>query len=305
MVVEGDTLRGEIVVGTETEAARGARFQGPGASALRDVDVEEASAFGEIEGREYRRGRFPTEASPPEGAPLPRLGFARVVRDGTADLLSYEPVARQPVLLLQLDGETTGLFVVERVAEVSTGLRLQTAAPFRQILLGRLGSCGVEEGDVADLSLTEADVVPVIDGYNVCQDASYAPDAIARSAATRRPIMVAIEVGAGLTTSSFQRATGVPTSFDDPTQSSPSSPGCRRGLARRRPTRLLRRRPASRPTWRSSAIRLPDRPSTARSSPAMPSPYRWALGVTVDAAETPGFVGVGVLGGVTRRRHHP
>ncbi len=218
VVVDGDTLNGQIAVGTEVQASRGARFRAAGSGTERAISVTDATAFGERGGRAYRRGRFAT-APPLEGVPMPRLAFARVARDGAADLLVAEATSGTLAFAFTVEGETTPLYVFERTVDGPSGNRLQRVEQYRQVLLVRLGGCGVTEASVADTQLTEASLAEVIDQYNRCQDSEYATTR-ASAAPQRRPSDWSVEVGVGLATSQFERAIQV--SVEDPDQSSSS-----------------------------------------------------------------------------------
>ena len=202
-----------VSLGLEHENARGAWVRTAGGAEVQ-VDASEVEAFGVDGGRAYRRGRFETEVSRDAADPMPRLGFARVVRDGAADLLAYEPAPGfQPVWVLVLDGEQTSLLAVDRDVNHRTGARRSRLELFRQVLLVRLGACGVAEADVAGLPYAEDALAGVVDAYNACREPGIAVEA---APAVRRADRLAFEVGAGYGSGTLRRAS--PLSGSDPSQ---------------------------------------------------------------------------------------
>ena len=215
VVVEGDTLRGQIQIGTEGEAATGALFQSPADPAPQRIETEDASAFGEDRGRAYRVGRFRLRPADP-AAPDPSRGFARVVRDGAADLLRFETVGGGRVFVLEVDGERTPLYVLERQAGASGAPRIQGVAEYRQVLLGLLGSCDAVANRARSARYQERDLAAVVDAFNACRDPLYV--ALEPRPARRRPSRLGLDLFGGYSSSNFHRAS--PLSEEDPGQSS-------------------------------------------------------------------------------------
>ncbi|MDT0630867.1 hypothetical protein RQM47_12270 [Rubrivirga sp. S365] len=213
----GDTLRGEVLSATEAEYARGVAFRpAPGAEAMR-FGPADAVAFVVGDGRRYRRGLFQVRAAREvtPSRPNDRLAFARVVRDGDADLLALETTEGRPTFYVQTDGAPIGLWFVEK----EVGGRLHRSRPlYRQTLLAVLGTCGVPEAVYAGLGYTEPAIARVVDAYNVCQDASYT--AQPGGAAVRRATTVTFEVGADVAVGSFRRRGVRPATIVDPGVSS-------------------------------------------------------------------------------------
>lgn len=170
LVVDGDTVRGEVALGVETENAVGVRFR-PTGGAERPVGPADASAVGVDGGRRYRSGRFRRTASRRVSGPL----FARVVREGTADLLSLEVSAGRPVFFVQLGGETVGLYLDRDAVRGPEGIgyRERERPLYRQALRGLLGPGCPSLPDVRRLDYTERAIGRVVDAYNACADAGY------------------------------------------------------------------------------------------------------------------------------------
>ena len=209
----GDTLRGEVLLVPEAEYARGVTFRPAAGAAPVRYGPADAVAFEVGDGRRYRRGLFQVravrEADPM--TPNDRLAFARVVRDGTADLLALEVVEGRPVYYVQTDGDLVGLYLFE--TEVGGGVR-RSRPLYRQTLLTVLGTCGTSEATYAELDYTEPDLARTVDAYNSCHDASY----VVRTdgGAVRRATTVAFEVGADVSAGSFRRRGLRATSRVDP-----------------------------------------------------------------------------------------
>ena len=294
VVVEGDTLRGQIHIGTEGEAAAGARFQGSADSSPRQIRTEDASAFGEDDGRAYRRGRFTIQPLPPS-APSPAAGFARVVRDGAAALLRFETGGGLNVFVLELDGERTPLYVLERGVEGAP--RVPGVAEYRQVLLGRLGTCEAVASQASSARYEERDLAAVVDAYNACHDPRY----VVREAepARRAETRIRLDLSGGYSTSSFKRAN--PSATRDPRQSSVQLGA----LAEISPGTLARTLAiVVGADYDLGTVRRVNRPVLTASTKTTHDAVTFSLGgrITVPAARTPIYLGGGILTGKTVER---
>lgn len=218
-VVEGDTLRGQIAIGSEAEASRGFRFRTNPAASVEAFGVTDADAFGDDDGRHYRRHLFQIRAVPEADPATPneRLGFGRVVREGDATLLAFEVVDRRALFFLDLGDGPVGLYLVEDQVETSTGLRLRERPLYRQTLLTLLGGCGVEEPVYVDLPYSERALAEVVDAYNACVDPAYGP---LTGPVAQRERVLGFEAGAGYLAGSFERLTPISVEgYSDPSPS--------------------------------------------------------------------------------------
>ena len=220
VTASGDTLRGEVTLGTEAENARGVRFRPDPDAGETPYGLTEATAFGADAGRRYRRGSFQLRATRDVDPVTPndRLAFARVVRDGAADLLALETSAGRTTYYVQTGGETAGLYLVQDEVTTGAGRRLRERALYRQTLRTLLGTCATSDAEYAGLPYTEAALAGVVDGYNRCADAEY----VARggSRAVRRQTTVAFEAGGAVAAGSLRRGASAP-----PAPSSYEAPG--------------------------------------------------------------------------------
>ena len=289
VVVDGDTLRGEVAIGTEPEAARGVAFRPSPEAPAAQYDTGRASAFGADGGRRYRRGQFPTDAV--RVGPEDPVVFARVVRDGALGLVAYEAVDGRPAFALDRGGEWVGLPYVRARRE---GLRERR--PYRQVLAGVLtDACGPP--DVDRLAYDERALVRVVDAHNACLDPGYAPPARARG--VRRRLAVAGEVSVGAVTGRFRRASRPAFETEDPALSS-----LRAGALAEFRTPLLRDvvRPVLGVEYSHHVVRLAA--GTASSGLADISTVHVRLGLRlvprVRAARV--RIGVGLLAGPSVRR---
>ena len=200
VVVDGTLHFGSVALGTEVENTLGVRFRyADGVSAR--YDVGDVSAFGADGGRQYRRGRFQTD--PSSDAPVARQLFARVVRDGAADLLAVETVEGRAVFFVQTEGEPVGLYVVRDEVETGRGVRARERALYRQTLSVTLDGRCASAVAVEEAAYTERDLANVVDAYNRCSDRRY----VALGAVPVRPrLRVRGEIGADRASGSFRRA---------------------------------------------------------------------------------------------------
>ena len=286
VVVEGDTLRGKVWITTEGRAGEGARFQAPADVFARQVSVGEASAFGEDGGRTYRRGRFTVR---PGGTSEPVLGFARVVRDGAADLLRFESVDGLSVYVLELDGERTTLYgpAPEEAAE---------AAGYRQALTHALGSCAAAADRARAVGYHETDLAAAVDIYNICREPGY----VGVTPAPRRPrARLRLELSGGRSTSTFVRGTPGPSL--DPGQSS-AQVGVLAEVAPGVFSRSL--------TWAAGleydrgVVEVANQPLFRRPTASAHDALMLSLGgrATLPAAGTPVYLGAGIVYGTTTAR---
>lgn len=211
VVVEGDTLRGTVSLGSEAQNALGIRFRSTAAAEPATYGVDDAAAFGADGGRAYRLGRYQTDPSP--DAPTGRRLFARVVRDGAADLLAVETVEGRPIFFVQTDVAPVGLYVVRDEVMTGSGVRQRERALFRQTLTVVLESPCASVLDAEDLAYTERALADAIDAYNRCVDPRYTA---AASRAVRTPLRVRFEAGLDAATGSFQRVVDPPGAPDEP-----------------------------------------------------------------------------------------
>ena len=287
VVVEGDTLRGQIWVGTEGAAGMGARFQASADSDSRAVGVGDALAFGEDGGRAYRRGRFALQPGTQTA-----LGFARVVRDGAADLLRFETDGGLSVFVLELGGERTPLYVLERGLEGVP--HVPGVAEYRQALFGRLASCEGAADRARSARYQERDLAAVVDAYNACEDPLYAASETA--SARRRRTRVRLNLAGGYATSAFRRA--IPLASVDPGQSSVQLGA----LAEVSPGALPRSLAITvGAEYDFGMVRRVDHSVLTSASESARDAVTLSLGgrVTVSAAGTPVYLGGGVLNGRT------
>ncbi len=211
VVVEGDTVRGAIALGSEAQNAGGVRFRPAPADAPTPYGVDDASAFGADGGRAYRLARYQTDPSP--DAPTGRRLFARVVRDGAADLLAVETVEGRPTFFVQTDAAPVGLYLVRDEVATGAGVRQRERALFRQTLLVVLAGPCASVLDVERLAYTERALAEAIDRYNRCADPEYTASA---SRAMRTPLRVRFEAGLDAATGSFRRVDVPPGTPEDP-----------------------------------------------------------------------------------------
>lgn len=198
IVADGDTLRGEVALGTEAENAAGVRFRRAiGAEAARYVPAG-ASAFGVDAGRQYRRGDFDVAPKPDLDPALPdtRRAFARVARDGAADLLALELADGEPLFFLQTDGAPVGLYFVDRRVATGTGLRYREARFYRPVVARLLGGACVSPGETDRLPYTEAALARVVDAFNACADPGYVVAESPAARARREPVRIGFEIDA-------------------------------------------------------------------------------------------------------------
>lgn len=219
VVVQGDTVRAEVEIGTEFDASRGLRYRA-GGGAWQQASPPDAEAFGTDAGRRYRRRLLRLSLDRPEDSstPVERLAFARVVRDGPASLLALEVTPSRPLYFVEVAGsEPVGLYSSRYQTLRGDGLRrTRTVALYRQTLAATLVGCDVDAARLEDLPYTETALTGVVDDYNRCQDADYRrPEAME---ARRRPSEFALEVGVGVTSNAFLRATGPLVGVTDPDQ---------------------------------------------------------------------------------------
>lgn len=217
VVAGGDTLRGEVALGTESENASGVLFRAsPGAEPVR-FEVDAASAFGAAEGRRYRRGQYQIRFArdPDSFAENDRIAFARVVREGAADLLALEVSAGEAVYYLQRRGETVGLYLARDEIETgerrdrrtrARGRRVRERPLYRQALSVLLTD-GCDRPPKTDgLPYTERALAETVDAYNRCVDADYV--GTVAPGPTRSGWEVRGEVGIGFATGTFDGAGG-------------------------------------------------------------------------------------------------
>lgn len=217
VVLEGVRTPAWVALSTEIENARRVTYRlspdGPEHTAV----PFQLEGYGVDGGREYRTGIWRVQAPGYEDVTVDRVleGFARVVRDGDADLLALEVADRRPVFFVEVDGETVGLYHVERGGGV---MRLSSVLPlYRQALLMTLGDCAGPEDAYARLAYSEAALVERVDAYNACSDPDYRAPAVTRG---YRPQVVGVEVGGGYAAGTFSRRVRAG-AFDEPAQSTP------------------------------------------------------------------------------------
>ncbi len=210
VVVQGDTLRGEVALGTEPEAARGVSFRPSADRPATTYDTGGASAFGADGARQYRRGQFPTASA--RVAPSDPIVFARVVRDGALGLLAYEPVTGRPTFALDQQGTWIGLVLVQPRAVGDRERR-----PYLQVLAGTLtDACGPL--DIERLPYVESALARVVEAHNACGNPGYV--APPQAGAVRQQIGVSVEVAVSGTAGAFRRARRSPFPAEDPGLSS-------------------------------------------------------------------------------------
>ena len=178
VVTGGDTLGGELALGTEIENASGVLFrEGPEAEPVR-FEADEASAFGIVAGRRYRRAEYPIlsdlRRSQRVRAREERVAFARVVREGAVDLLALQVSPGEAVFYLHREGDLTGLYYLRDEIADDLGWRTRELPLYRQALTAVLGDeCGSFPVP-SDVPYAETALAQIIDAHNRCADPEYA-----------------------------------------------------------------------------------------------------------------------------------
>ena len=225
LVVDGDSVWGEVALGTEVENGSGTRFRVDGA--VTPIGPGDADAFGATGGRAYRDGLFRVRAVPDPAADTPdvRAGYARVVRDGAADLLALEFIAGRPHFFVEVgEGPRLGLYADRRGGA-------DGSVAYRRTLSAALVGCTAGAPDWSRLRYRELELAAAVDAYNACVDPSYAPR---RAGAARRRAAFEVEGSLGVLAGRFARE--VPVTFD-PTYRDPGVAAVRLAVAARvRPT---------------------------------------------------------------------
>lgn len=185
----GERVSGMVALGADAETVRGVQFRPFSGGEAQTLGVDVLSGFGTDGGDRFRRVR----ALPAPGADS-LTAFARVLRDGPADLLA----------LWTPDG-TRYL-----IATPTAGTVTLPPDTYASALTGALGACG---GRVLTTAAYDADaLIEAIDRHNRCLDPDYRPggdgrpllETVAALRGPRRPT-VSLEAGLGYVTGTFER----------------------------------------------------------------------------------------------------
>ena len=161
----GDTLRGEVAVQTDFEAAQGVTFRpGPSEPATTYAPFQ-LHAYGDAEGR-----RFVSHPAPAAPEAEPALSFLQVLAEGPLSLLRLVPRPSETVWFVRLGAdEPQGLYrVVERVQSDGQSAALRTREPFRAVLAGALFACDSVRDRAFTVDLAERDLLALVRAYNAC-----------------------------------------------------------------------------------------------------------------------------------------
>ena len=213
VVVEGDTLRGEVSLRNESRNAFEVRFRPSAAADDETFTPATATAFGADGGRQYRRGRFERAYDAAEAVSDAVTLFARVSRDGAADLLALETTDGAPLFFVQTDGAPVGLYVARVRVPSRGGIQTRERRLYLEALQRALGTgCGVLV--TGETAYTERDLARVVDAYNACVDPAYV--ALERGArpVRRRFGVTSVTVGVDVIRGAFRRR--VPRTIADP-----------------------------------------------------------------------------------------
>ena len=210
VVVDGQTVRGWVALGSDAENARSIAFR---RTDVRDIEVlgpADIDGFGAVRGARYRSGHYAVDG------PTARA-FARVARDGRADLLVlWTPDG--PRYYVSVDGKAPAPLAPSDGGTPS----VQTA------LASLFADC---RGTVRSVELEEDGLAREVDRFNLCTDPDYVAvgDRPTAGPPERAAVSVGIEVSAGAMAGQFVRERS---GYDDPAMSAPvAAVGVRVGFA--------------------------------------------------------------------------
>ena len=164
VVERGVRTEGWVSLGNDVQNAQAIQFRRVQGGPTETIVPDSADGYGTAQGIRFRTGRYPVD-----GDTL--LAFARVARDGAADLL----------VLATPDGPA---FYVSLDRGPRLALSDPAAPPPARALAGLFAGCGRAP---TTLTLDESSLAAAIDQYNVCEDLTYvAGTQRAPSARTRR-----------------------------------------------------------------------------------------------------------------------